>query len=283
MADGAPPLFTGETDFEMPAARIEPRDGPPLWLFADLPRHAPLGLVPAEKAGAPALLGEAGTLVRLPGATETAPGWDVSGRLTLTEDGDALFDVRLELRDEPGYGLAQQIRDLDANRRALVGRSIGAQLFEGWTVVGATLDAPPPGAHFAARLQLRRRGAVQAAGDRFQLALPLPKTDAFRRYGDQGPRELPLRLTGRTLELWDVEIDCGAAFRLAAQPRATRICDAMLDFELQFRAIDGGVAVHRRAAIRPGTIPAARFDEWVHALRQIDRAEDARLELLRAR
>jgi tetratricopeptide (TPR) repeat protein len=279
-ADEAPSLFAGETGFDIPAARIEPRDGGPLWLFADLPRHAPLGLIPAGRAGAAALLADEGQMVRLPAATEVAPGWRVQGRIELTADGEALFEVRLELRDEPGYGLAQQVRDLDANRRQLVGRGIGAQLFEGWTVVAAELLPPEPGQRFAASLQLRRRGALQPAGDLWQLALPLPATDAFRRYGDQGPRELPLRLTGRTLEVWDVVVVPAPGSRFAGVPSALRLTEQMLDYELVFTPADGGLRVHRRIAIRPGTLPVGRFGEWIHALQRIDRAEDTRLEIV---
>lgn len=278
MSDAPPPLFVGEEDFRVPAALVEPRDGPPLWLFADAPRHAPLGFVAASRAGAAALVAGGDGLIRLPDATERAPGWTVTGRIELGEDGSADFAVFLELQDAPGYALAQQVRDLDANRRTLVGRSVGAQLFEGWTVMGSELEPPEPGQRFRASLQLRRRGALQPAGRFLQLPLPVPRSEMFQRYGDPGPRELPMRLSGTTLERWDVLVDGGDAHRLVALPDDLRIAHAMLDYELTFERDGNGVRIRRHFALRPGTIPPERFGEWVHVLRTIDRAEQARIE-----
>lgn len=281
MTAAAPSLFAGDESYEVPAALVEPRDGERFWLFVDLPRHAPLGFVSASRAGAAAMTTD-GRVVRLPAASEGAPGWDVAGELTFTPDGDADLDVQLGLRDAPGYGLAQQVRDLDANRRGVVARSLGAQLFEGWTLRGAELDAPDAGQRFAAGLQLRRRGALQPAGDLLQLALPLPPSSMFQRYGDSGTRELPLRQTGATLEEWSVLIRPGDAHELAAVPPDLRITHPMLDYELTYRRDGDDLRVHRRVALRPGTLPAARFPEWTHLLRKIDRAEEARISFLRA-
>jgi len=278
-----PPLFGGDEDISDPAARIEPADGEPLWVFADLPRHAPLGFVPGAMVGAAAIFADDGSSARVPAGPDgaDAPGWDVEATLTLADGGSATLEAKLSLRDAPGFALAQQVRDLDANRRVLVGRSLGAQLFEGWQVVAAELEPPVPGQRFGATLTLRRRGALQAGEDgRVQLPLPIPRSEAFQRYGDQGPREHPLRLAGLTIERWSLTVDPGDAYRWVDLPSPAREVHPMVDYSLSFTPIDGDrVRIERRFALRPGTIPAAQFDEWVERLRRIDLAESGRVEL----
>ena len=278
-----PPMFGGDEDISDPAARIEPSDGEPLWLFANLPRHAPLGFVPGALVGAAAIFADDGASVRVPAgpAGAGAPGWDVDAVLTLAEDGSATLEATLSLRDAPGYGLAQQVRDLDANRRVLVGRSLGAQLFEGWQVVAAELDPPPTGERFRARLTLRRRSALQEGeAGRAQLPLPIPRSEAFQRYGDQGPRQHPLRLAGLTAESWSLTVDPGPGYRWVQVPTPAREVHPMVDYSLSFTPLDGErIRIDRRFALRPGTIPAAQFEEWVGRMRRIDQAEAGRIEL----
>ncbi len=277
-----PPLFGGDEDVSDPAARIEPTDGEPQWIFANLPRHAPLGFVPGAMVGAAAIFADDGSTARVPvgaGGLD-APGWTVDATLTLAEGGVATLDATLMLRDGPGYGLAQQVRDLDANRRVLVGRSLGAQLFEGWQVVAAELDPPATGQQFRARLTLRRRGVLQAAEDgRVQLPLPIPRSEAFQRYGDQGPRVHPLRLTGLTIERWSLTVDPGTAYRWVGLPPPAREVHPMVDYSLAFTPVDGDrIRIERSFALRPGTLPASQFGEWVERLRRIDQAEAGRIE-----
>jgi hypothetical protein len=261
---------------------VKPRDGAPVWIFANLPRHAPLGFVPGAMVGAAAIFADDGSTGRVPAgpAGADAPGWSVEATLTLSDGGSATLDATLSLRDAPGYGLAQQVRDLDANRRVLVGRSLGAQLFEGWQVVAAELDPPPPGERFRARLTLRRRGILQAGeGGLVQLPLPIPRSEAFQRYGDQGPRQHPLRLSGLTIERWSVTVDPGSAYRWVGVPQPAREVHPMVDYSLSFTPIDGDrVRIERMFALRPGTIPATQFGEWVERLRRIDLAEAERIE-----
>ena len=54
----------------------------------------------------------------------------------------------------------------------------------------------------------------------------------------------------------------------------------MVDYSLSFTPLDGErIRIDRRFALRPGTIPAAQFEEWVGRMRRIDQAEAGRIEL----
>ena len=54
--------------------RVEPTDGSPFWLFADMPRHYPLGQIPAIRFGA------GGRFVKS-GRSFTMPSQDPRGRV----------------------------------------------------------------------------------------------------------------------------------------------------------------------------------------------------------
>lgn len=270
-------LFLCDNAPQVPAVEVLPRDGAPLWLFADTPRHAPLGFVPATRAGAMLLRAGSGDLDRLPRGEARAPGWTARGVFTLDADGNGELDVELTLRDARGLQFAQQVRELERSRRGLIARNIGAQLFRGWTLRDAEIPDVAPGETFRVNLRMLRRGALEPSGDQRALALPFPSAEMFKRLGDQGPRLLPMRIDGLSLDDWSVLVRPGSHWRIASIPQSFVAEGAAADFSLRYTIEDDGVRIDRRHTVRPATIPAAQFDEWVHFLRTADRAEDGRL------
>jgi tetratricopeptide (TPR) repeat protein len=281
----APSGFVGDDTYDVPAALLEPRDGPPLWLFVDTPRHAPIGAIAAERAGAPVILvgpGGRHELRRLPARDpELDIGWQVGGELALDASGTASLTARVAMLGQSGFELAERIRNLEDDRRKLVGRSLAAQVFPGWTVVESSLARPATGERMQASVRLERRGALQPAGDEFALPLPLPASDLFQRYGDRGKRALPLRLTEIGRESWTVTVEPGTDLAIVGIPESVRVCTELLDYTLSFALLDGRLRIRRTIENRPGSIPATRFAEWVALLTRLDQAEQARIRIAR--
>jgi hypothetical protein len=272
-------LFLGDEDFEIPAVLVEPRDGTPTWLFADDPRHAPLGLVPSARIGAAALLidGDDYRIVRIAGDGSEEPGWRASGTLEVTPGGDATLEASLELGGIDGYDLAERVRELDANRRSLVGRNLASQLFSGWTIDEARLPERAAGERFHAQVRAVRRGAAQRVGDSTTLPLPLPPSDMFQRYGAPTPRALPLDVRGETTEQWSLLVTPADGLRLAGIPDDLRVSHELCDYVLTCRREGDGVRIHRTVRVRPGRIEPGTFASWVRILQTIDRAEQGRI------
>ncbi|MBI5849979.1 MAG: hypothetical protein HZB39_02905 [Planctomycetes bacterium] len=278
-ADDTPSLFLGDEMPQVPAVEVLPRDGAPLWLFADTPRYAPLGFVPAQRGGATLLRVDSGTLERVPPASGRAPGWTARGTLALAADDSAELDAELELGDAQGLAFAQQVRDLDRNRRGLVARNLAGQVFAGWTVRRAEIVDPAPGESFRVRVRCLRRGAIETSGERRQFAFPLPPSNLFRRFGDQGARTLPLRVAALEVQDWELRIAPPEGSRWRSLPDDVAFGTDALDYALRWRVDGDAVVLQRRVAVRPAAIEPGRFETWVHALTRADRAEEARAEL----
>lgn len=280
LGDRATPLFLGDDQYDVPAARVSPRDGSPLWLFADTPRFAPPGAIPIERSGAAVLLlGERATLERLPPADPSVPdGQVVRGRVDLTSAGDARLVAAIRFAGLQGIELAERMRTLDANRRDLVARSLATRLFAGWTVEAATLAPADRGQELSVDVTITRRGALQTGDDADFVALPLAPSRMFERLGDRADRVLPLRIDERVDEVWEIVVETGSR-RIVALPEPIRVRTALLDYELSVDVVASAVHVRRRIALRPGDLVAGAFGQWVRVLEQIDRAEAQRLWL----
>jgi hypothetical protein len=277
------PLFLGEESYDVLAARVEPRDGAPAWLFQDAPRSWPCGAVPAHRQRAPALLLGAGTaqLTRLPGGDPADEGFDVSSSVTLDRDGAATFAGTITLRGWIGFLLADRIRGMQDNVQKLIARQFVGQILEGWTIDDLDLaEIKQPGKPLRASGTLHKAGAAEKAGERRAMRLPLSRTEFLAQFGGRGDRELPLRLREGHADRWEVTVDPGALHRFASVPADVRVRHMLLDFELAFRLEGDKLVVRREVLLRPGTIPAAQFDEWARLLRRLDLAEDLQLELV---
>ncbi len=273
-------MFLGDENFGVPAVRVMPKGGSPSWLFADDPRHAPIGFVPGTRIGAAALLldDEDFTVARIHSDEPSAPGWTVNGTLSVQTNGDVTLDAGLELGDAAGYGVAERFRDADANRRKNVGRGLATQLFPGWTIADARLPAIPKGERFRAEIEATRRGAAQRVGDRLVLPLPMPPSEMFKRYGAPSPRTEPLDLRGQTTEEWSLLLTPDEGLAFASIPDDVRIEHPLCDYVLTFQREGAGLRIRRTVRIRPGRVEPGMFADWVHRLQTMDRAEESRIE-----
>ncbi|MBK8976392.1 MAG: hypothetical protein IPM29_10720 [Planctomycetes bacterium] len=274
--DAAPSPFVGDDEYPVPAVRIEPRDGPPLWLFDDVPRHAPLGFLPAPRAGAAVLMVDTGETLRLPLLADQAPGWDVTASGALAATGAVTMTAEARLRDAQGLEVAQQVRDIDANRRGVAGQQLGSRVFPGWRLQRAALPVPEPGERFVLRCELERRSGAESVGDELRVALPMPTSELLSRYGDRGERELPFDLREQVFERWEIALDVDPALRVVRLPEPCRVRCAGLDYTLRWSVDGARLVVRRELLVRPFRLPASRFAEWLAALARVDAAEALR-------
>ncbi len=272
------PFFLGEDEYSLPGIILHLKGEDPLWLFVDAPRYLPPGHVDSTRMNAPALVLGSGThrLVRVPGGDLSAnTGWRFRGQLTLNQDKSASLSAEAEVQNQRGFGMAEQIRNLPANRKELIARNLTSQMFSGWTVEKAELKGIEKGASLRPKAQLRRGQALKAAGTDFILPLPLPASNMFGRLGDRSGRQLPMRLSSLTSDRWEISVDPGEHFRLIEIPESVRVRTHLIDYTLYYRLRDGKLIITRRMLMRPGRIEPEAFDEWVKLLRHIDQAEKA--------
>lgn len=278
----AEPFFAGEDNYEVMAVRIEPRDGDPVWLFADEPRHWPLGRIPTMRQGAPALmLGEDGPLlVRLPGGEAGDEGTALQATVTLGADADASLSGTIAVQGWVGFLLADRLRNMKDNVQQLVARQFIGQVLEGWRIT--ELDLAPlrqTGNPLRARGTLTRRGALEKTGEHWLLKLPLSRSELLDQFGDRGNRTLPLRLTSSYADSWDVVVDPGEHYRFLEVPATTRVRQLLLDYQLSFHREGDKLRIRRVARLEPGTIVPSQFDEWLRLLRRLDLAEELQLRV----
>ena len=277
----AAPFFLGEEPYEVPAVLVEPRDGEPLWLFAGSPRHAPAGLVPGPRMGAPAiLLSPAPEHTRLPGGQpELATGPRVSAEIAL--DGDsASMRSTVVLRGTAGLVAAEDVRNMEASVQQIVGRQIAGQIFPGWTLQEVDLvDLQSKGRPLTLRGLLSRQRALESAGEIKLLGLPLAKSELMARYGDRDERTLPLQLNELSSSLWEAIVDPGEGYRFTEVPETVRVRHMLIEYELSFRLDAGRMVIRRELVQRPGTVAASQFGAWRELLRKLDVAEETNLRL----
>ena len=281
---GAPvPFFLGEQQYEVTAVRVAPGDGPPFWLFADSPRYYPPGEIPADRLRAPGLLlAEGGAEpVRLPGGSPVAStGFEVRAVLQLEQDGRASMKATGRLRGAIGFQASEQMRTAEDNVRNVVARQVVGRMFEGWTITDAKLTGlTPPGQPLQTRAVLSKGRALESAGDRLLLNLPLTKTEFLATMGDRAERRLPMRLDRFNASSWEVAIDPGDHYRFTSLPAPVRVRHHLIDFSLTYRRDSHRVIVRREVVQHPGTVAPSQFAEWLDLLRKLDLAEDANLEL----
>ena len=282
---GASPFFLGSERYEVPSARVEPRDAEPLWLFAGTPRHAPLGLVPGNRMGAPALLLQApgAEHTRLPGGRpETQLGARVLATVTLGQEGGGTMEADALLRGQGGLAAAEEVRNLEGNVQKVVARQIAGQIFEGWTLSEVSLtNLDHNGEPLGVRAVLTRGRALEPAGEVSLLGLPMGKSQFLARLGDREERVLPLRLTEMASSSWEITVDPGDHYRFLEVPETIRLRHMLMEFALTYR-LDGGRMVIRREVVqRPGVIPPSQFGEWRGLLRRLDLAEETNLRLMK--
>ncbi len=282
LRDEAPPLFFGETEYGVDAARVEPQDGHAVWLFEDDPRYWPLYRMASDRMGAPALLLDAGgwtpTHVTA-GNPASEDGFEVRGEVALDAKGTATFRVRGTLRGREGFAAADQLREREDNIRKLAARQVASQVLEGWAPKSVDLVVADKTEPLGLVGELIKRRAVSAAGDVSLLDLPLGKHGWLAAYGDRAERKQPLALTSINAASWEVTIDPGQAFRITELPADTLVRHALIEYAQTFRLVDGKLTVRREYLQRPGRLEPALFGEWLDLLRRLDLAEETKVKL----
>ncbi|HLQ37531.1 MAG TPA: hypothetical protein VK348_07005, partial [Planctomycetota bacterium] len=277
------PLFVEETPYVLPAALVQPRDGAPSWWFIDSPRHLPLGEVAGARAGARAVVVATDGLQqqRLPAnACTVAQTFAVTGQATVGHGGDVLCTARIELADAAAYGLAEELRNLKADVRKLAARQFAQRFFQDWRIEQAEFaDLEPAGRPLALQVKVSRRLLQTDGLGRALLQLPLPPGKFLAAYGDREGRELPLHLTGELQSSWQLTVDLGDEYDIAAIPEPVLLDQGLLAYALSFARSGRQLLVQRQTTVRAGTIPLSAFGDWLRVLRTADRSEEQTLRL----
>jgi hypothetical protein len=275
------PLFVGDDALPLPAARIAGEHAP-IWLFADAPRHLPLGLVPGGRAGAAALIANehGDELVTLPAtAGDIAQRFAVSGTAVLAASGEVACSGSIAFTDVIAFNLAEQLRDLKADVRKLAARQLAQRFFPEWRPVTASLrNLEPPGQTPAVEFTFARR-QLQRDGDRCLLPLPLPQGHFLAAFGDRPGRELPLHLLQEMAADWSILFDPGDSFTVTALPAPVLLRRGPLTYSLRCVPEAGKVRIERHAVLRAATIPPTELAEWLLALQAVDAADASNLVL----
>lgn len=284
LQDEAEPLFFGEQTYGLDCVRVSPRDGAPVWLFQDDPRYWPLGRLPAERMGAPAILFEGDELraSHVPhGDPAGETGLAVHGQAKL--DGDGTFTLQLDgmLRGHDGFGAADQLRQLDDNTRKMAARQFASQVLKGFTPKSVELLVKETDQPLRLRGEFTKKRALSDAGEAALLELPLERRGWLAMLGDRGERKQPLAVTALLSGSWEVAIDVNETHRLAELPADVTVRHALLDYSQSYRLDAGKLLVRREFLLRPGRLAANQFGEWLNLLRRLDLAEETKLRLLK--
>ena len=277
------PLWSGEGDLQMPAIMLLPRDGSPAWIFADDPRHAPLGFVAVERDGAAAEILLEGESIRTTVRSDrpTRSGLAIRGAMTLDKQGLGKLDVTLAVRGSEGLHAAEQVRNLEENVQQLAGRQIAGEMFPGWSLKTIDLgDVKKKGEPLTAKATLTKRGAVRPAGDFALLATPIPPFHFLQTLGDRLPRALPFEWSELVESDWEITLDLGESWTCTDLPASVHWRHPLLDYDLSFTRANDEVRVRRSVRVFPGRIDASGFTEWVSLLRSLDLVEERNLKVM---
>ncbi|MEZ5965570.1 MAG: hypothetical protein R3F56_17175 [Planctomycetota bacterium] len=281
MSSEPAPLFAGEATYGVDAARIDV-EGEEVWLFQDDPRYWPLGRVPSERMGAPALLlaenGWTSTTVTA-GDPSDAEGVQVKGEVVLDDKGTATFTAEGTLRGRDGFAAGDQLREREDAIKKLAARQVAAQILEGWSPRSVELVLAAKDQPLGLKGVLNKRRAVSAAGEVSLLDLPVSPRSWLKALGDRAERKQQLALTGLSAQAWEVAIDPGQAFRFVEIPADVLVRHPLIDYAQTFRLVGGKLVIRRQWTQRPGRLDASLFGEWLDLLRRLDLAEETKIKL----
>ena len=279
------PLFADGPAARVPTARLLPRDGTPVWLFADTPRYWPLGAVPAHRGSARAFVlhDSSYELVRLPAPDAAVQDLEIEGECAF-EKSTTKLRATVHLHGQPGFSVAEQIRKAPADRQQLAARQIAQQFLQGWRMRNAACQGlEPPGQEL--KLEVEATGpAAQASGEgRALAALPIPKMAMRASFGDRDERQLPLQIDTDLLFLHRIRMSPGAGRRFGVLPPPAVFTFGPLDYQLTMTRDGDGAMLIRSVRLRPGVVEPALYADWIRLLMAIDQREEQRIEILDAR
>ena len=275
---GDSPLFAAADALEATGAAVLLPDGERLLLFADTPRHWPLGAVPGPRSGVPGLLlhDDRQEPILLPVGGH-AQSLRIRGKAKLRSK-DLRLEVTAELRDLQGFAIAEQLREQKENVQKLAARQIAQQLFAGFRIEAASLQLAATGEPLSLTATLLRSG-VQRNGDRLVVPLPLPETRYAASFGDRAARTLPFRLPLDLFADWQIELELGDDVRIATLPAAVAVARPPLAFTQDCTLHGNLLTIRRQVLVGAGSLPAIAWPDWLRALAAADRAEKATIEL----
>jgi len=201
----------------------------------------------------------------------------VRGRVRIGRQGMRL-EARATLGDVQGAALAQRVRELQGNTRKMAARQVAQQMFAGFRVEAAAFAEDGPVGALTLDATLLRSGAQQD-GDEFVATLPIPADKLVASFGDRGERTQPFRFPGDIANDWELEITFDDGLRPRELPGATSLVHGPLHYLQELRWNGSQLLLRRRMAMHPATVPAAQFAEWMRALLQVDRSQQATLRL----
>ncbi len=276
------PLFAGDSELRVPCVRLLPRDGDEAWLFADTPRHWPLGSIPAHRSGArAAILSDASfELVRLPVVDGAVQDLQVVGECDF-DPATTVLRSKVCLHGQAGFSVAEQIRRVPADRQKLAARQIAQQFLQGWRMRNASCTGlEPPGQRF--EIEAEATGpAAQAAGEgRWLATLPFPTMSMRASFGDRDERTLPLQIETDLRLHHRMRLSPGEGRRFGALLPPTTHSFGPLDYQLTMTRDGDAVVAERKVRLRTGVIEPALYPDWIRVLARIDQREEQRLEIL---
>lgn len=276
------PLFGDDSRWPLPGMRVLGPSGP-VWQFADAPRHLPLGMIAGNRAGALALVATdtSAEIVRLPTTDrDVEQGFGAEGEATLDSNGLVTFHGNLLFVDQGAYGLAEQLRNLDANVQKQAARQLSQRFLREWRLVSAAITGLEPAGQRPKLEVTCSRSLLQRDGDRSLLPIPLPSTRFLTGFGDRAGRELPLRISDEVQLDWNLLLDPGESFAIAELPPPVMIQHGPMLFVLTCTLEGRKVRIQEHAVMRAGRIELSAFGEWMQALQAVAKAETANLVLV---
>lgn len=251
----------------------------PILLFLDAPRHWPLGAIPAARSGVPGVLlyDDRTEPFVLPAASTAVQTLQVRGRVRIGRQGTRL-EARATLGDVQGAALAQRVRELQGNTRKMAARQVAQQMFGGFRVESAAFAEDGPVGALTLDAVLTRSGAQQD-GDEFVATLPIPADKLVASFGDRGERTKPFRFPGDMANDWQLEVTFDDELQPRELPAPTSLVHGPMHYLQELRWNGSVLLLRRRMAMHPATVPAAQFGEWMRALLQVDRSQQATLRL----
>lgn len=276
------PLFASGDRCGLPAALVRPRDGQPVWLFYDSPRHWPLGDVPAFRGGALAYVVHAdhAEQTRLPVADGAAQDFALDGTCQVGDDG-ARLRASVSLLGHTGFSYAEQIRRIPADRQKLVARQFAQQFLEGWRMRSAEfVDLVPPGKPLAFAVEVTGPAPQQDGEGRWLVPMPLVPMSLRENFGDREERTLPLQVQTDMRSVNRVRLEPPENRTFGELPAPLLVSFGPLDYQLSFAREGEAVVVERRIRMHPAVLPASMYGDWIRWLAVVDRAEEQRLSLV---
>jgi len=262
------------------ALLIEPRDGPPAWIFRG-GRFLPYGMVPLEYQGATALI-----CSPLGGELAVVPRDDLVARATRTRlhlrmDGaDARCDAEMVLPDAPGFGIKERVLTMPrAQLKSIVERQAN-EMFPGAKLLSFDVpDLDRPDAPFRLVFACQApRVAVESDG-LFAIKTGIPPLELTERFGGKSRREHPMLFRRAGAQVDEVEIDLGEGYDVAALPPNLLVRDRFGSYSFRVSAEGRKIRVARTVINLPDRVEAADYPRFLSACREVDAAEFRRIHL----